>query len=137
MPLRLGRLPEALREARELEMRAAAFLERHARFEKILRLAPQLGLRAKPAKRGEELRIAVAAGKPALGALDADTRFFRALGRRQFGRQLAVKSDQLGVPFGGERMLEDLAREARPAQGGGVAGGGGRDAGMQLVARRD
>src|SRR5258705_8913787 len=134
MTLRIRRLAEAFGKPRELEMRATAFLERDARLEEAPRLAPQLGLRAEPAERGEQLRIAVALGEPALGTLDAHARFLGALDRARLRRQFAVERDQLGMPLRGERMLEDLARERALAQGRGMACRRGGDARMQLGA---
>src|SRR5436190_3528387 len=133
--LRLRFLSQALGEARELEARATRVLEREARLEEALRLAPELGLRAKPAERREQLGVAAAAREPAFGALDAHARFLGALAGRQLRRQFAVKADQLRVPLGAERVLEDFARQAALAERRGVARRGRGDARMQLVAR--
>ena len=70
MVLRVGRLAEALGEAGELEVGSAAFLEREARFEEVLRLAPQLRLAAQAPERRKQLRVAVSRRQPALGAAD-------------------------------------------------------------------
>src|SRR2546421_12972074 len=111
MALGVGRLPEALGKARDLEMRGTAFLERQAGLEEALRLAPELGLRTQAPEGGEQLRVAAALDEPAFGALDAYKRLLGALGCRELRRQLAVEADQLGVAFRGERVLQDLARE--------------------------
>src|SRR4051812_47196292 len=137
MVLRVGGLAEALGEARELEMRGAAFLEGQARLEEAFRLAPQLGVGAQASQGGEQLRVAAARREPALRALDAQACFLFALGRIELGRQLAVERDELGGPLRAERALQDLAREARLAERRGVARRRPGDARMDLVARRN
>src|SRR5262245_41359606 len=102
--LRLVGLAEALGEARELDARGAALLERQARLEEAARLAPELGLRAQPPEGGEELGVAVALEQPALGALDAGARF-RGSFRAGIRRQLPVEGHQLRNPLRGERVL--------------------------------
>src|SRR5258706_12641433 len=88
-----------LGEAREVEARRAAFLERQARLEKAARLAPQLGVRAKPAERGEELRIAAALEQPALRGLDSKQRLGQAVGSLRVLGQLAVERHERRRPF--------------------------------------
>src|SRR5437016_13433442 len=62
--LRVGRFPQALGEPRELEVRAAAFLERQARLEKAAPLAPEPCLRAEAADRRGQAPVPVAPGGP-------------------------------------------------------------------------
>ena len=71
-------LAKAFGEARKLDARGAAFLEREARLQEAARLAPELGLRAQPAKRGEKVRVAVSFEEPVLRALYACARFLDA-----------------------------------------------------------
>src|SRR5512134_1959109 len=71
--LRLVGLAEALGEAGELDASGAALFERQAGFEEAARFAPELGLGAQSAERGEQLGIALALEQPLLGALDAGT----------------------------------------------------------------
>src|SRR6185503_14427566 len=135
--LRVARLPEALCEPGELEVRRAALLERHARLEEAARLAPQPHLRAKAAERREELRVAGVLEQPAFGVLDALVRFAVPPGLGHLGRELGIQRDQLRRPFRGERALQDLARHLALAQLGGVACGRRGDARMDLIARLD
>src|SRR6185503_845297 len=66
VPLRILRVAHLLRQARQLEVHAARFLERQRGVEEAARLAPQLGLGAEPAEGGQQVGIAVALGEPAL-----------------------------------------------------------------------
>src|SRR5262245_9172709 len=134
--LRLVGLAEALGEARELDARGAALLERQARLEEAARLAPELGLRAQAPERGEQLRVAVALEQPALGALDPRTGFGNPA-FLQVRRQFAVKQDQARHPLGGEGVLDDLTRERCPAERGGVARAGSGNARLHAVGGRD
>src|SRR3954468_7234140 len=118
-------------------MRSACLFEGQACFQEALRLAPELRLAAEAPERGEELRIAAPRREPAFGALDADARLLGARAELPVGGQLAVEVHELGGPFRAERALDDLARERRSAERGGVACGGAGDARMDLVARGD
>src|SRR5687767_6788931 len=106
MALRLVGLAEALGEARQVDARRAALLERQARLEEAARLAPELGVRAQAPERREELRVAVALEQPALGALDARPRLRDSHLRSQAARKIPVQRDQLRHPLGGERVLD-------------------------------
>ena len=57
VPLRVRAAREPLVQARELDVRGARLLERQARLEVALRLAPELRLRAQAPQRGEQLRV--------------------------------------------------------------------------------
>src|SRR5690349_4760325 len=133
MSLRGRAVAQPLGKARELEMHGTGFLEGQARLEEAARLAPQFCLHAQPAKRGEELGIAVVLGEPVLGAFDANVRFVGSFGRAQVLGQRSVERDQARAPIGGERVFEDLARERRETECGGMARGGGGNARMYLV----
>src|SRR5258706_4871949 len=128
-------LAELLVEARELEMRVAALVESRAGIEETARFAPQLGLRAQAAECRQQFGVAAAAGEPALAALEAQPRLLGARARVHAGRQLAVLVDQRRDPLLFESLFQDLARQRRAPQHGGVARRGGGDARLRLVVR--
>src|SRR5687768_12597760 len=100
---------EALLQPRVGEMRAVGRVDRQARLQVALRLAPQRAVGAQPPEREQQRGIVRVLLQPPFGALDPLHRIA--------ALALGVEGDEIAFPLGLERLLDDAVRLVAGAEG--------------------
>ena len=129
MPARRLGIAELIVQLRGREMRRVGGFDGNARFEIILRLAPQSLARAQPAESKQQHAIARIHLQPVLGALDLPYRVAAAAFRIERGER--------GIPFLRQRLLDDVGRPRVFAQRHPALRSGGGNLGIHLLRRRN
>ena len=129
MPALGIRVAQPFVQLRQLQMRGIRRLDRKARFEIALRLAPQPLLRAQFAEHEQEHRITRVGLEPVFGTLNLADH----LGPGAF----SVKRDQIGIPCHSQRLLDDLVCLRAAAECREALRCGCRNFGVALFARGD
>src|SRR5450631_946233 len=114
--------PDSLHQRGERHVSVVGRLEREARLDVALCLAPQSLARAQLPEREEERRIARMSPQPLLGVLD--------LRQRVASGGFPVERDEARAPLAFQRLFDDRLRFGRAAQGEVVARRGRRHRGI-------